>query len=352
MARPIRVLIIHASVVVRNILKQGLAGDSSIDVVGTAADLVNAHGKIIGLQPDVLTLDLEMPHMDGLAFLHRLMLQYPLPVIVVSSLTRRGKQLTMEALEEGAVDFVAKPSSNVSFGLKAMLAELRIKVKIAATANVSHRKDGVIPKASDPEPVNRRVLAESTERVIAIGASTGGTEAIRQVIQPFPETTAGTVIVQHMLGSFTKLFAERLDQLCRMQVKEAEHGDRIRPGLVLIAPGGRQLELVRSGDFYKVCLGGMEKVGGHSPSVDVMMHSVARHVGSNAVGAMLTGMGRDGAEGMLAMTQAGADCIAQDEASSVVFGMPRVAYEKGGASRLVPLENISAALLKLVSEKK
>lgn len=351
MPKTIRVLIVDDSALVRNILKQGLSADPAIEVVGTAADPYSARDKIIELQPDVLTLDVEMPRMDGVAFLRKLMPQFPLPIVMVSSLTQRGKQITMEALEAGAVDFVAKPTSNVSAGLNAMLAELRTKVKIASTANVSHWKGKVVSQAVG-RTASSSALAESTDKVIAIGASTGGTEAIRQVIESFPASTAGTVIVQHMPSGFTKMFADRLNQLCQMQVKEAEHGDRVRTGLILIAPGGRQLEVVRSGGFYEVRLGGEEKVSGHCPSVDVMMHSVAKHVGANAVGAMLTGMGADGAEGMLAMKNSGAKCIAQDEASSVVFGMPKVAYEKGGASKLVSLSKISASLLTLLTEKK
>ncbi len=352
MARAIRVLVVDDSALVRNILSQGLSMDPGIEVVGTAPDPYIARDKIVQLQPDVLTLDVEMPRMDGVAFLRKLMPQYPIPIVMVSSLTQRGKQITMEALEAGAVDFVAKPTSNVAAGLNAMLMELRSKVKIASTANVSHWK-GKRPAAQpQSHKSTTSALAESTDKVIAIGASTGGTEAIRRVIENFPANTPGTVIVQHMPAGFTKMFSDRLNQLCQMQVKEAEHGDRVRTGLILIAPGGKQFEVVRSGGFYQVRLGSEEKVSGHCPSVDVMMHSVAKHVGANAVGAMLTGMGQDGAEGMLAMKQAGARCISQDEASSVVFGMPKVAFEKGGAERLVPLDKISASLLSLLTEKK
>ena len=289
--------------------------------------------------------------MDGVTFLRKLMPQYPIPTVMVSSLTQRGKQITIEALDAGAVDFVAKPTSNVAAGLNAMLMELRAKVKIASTANVSHWKG----KRVEPRPqaiVGSKALAESTDKVIAIGASTGGTEAIRRVVEEFPVNTPGVVIVQHMPPGFTKMFAERLNQLSQMEVREAKDGDRIRSGLILIAPGGIQLKVIRSGGFYQVRCGGSEKVSGHCPSVDVMMHSVAQHVGRNAIGAMLTGMGQDGAEGMLAMKNAGAHCIAQDEASSVVFGMPKVAYDKGGASRLVPLDKIAVSLLGLLAEKK
>ena len=352
MARPIRVLIVDDSALVRNILSQGLSVDPNIEVIGTAPNPYIARDQIVKLNPDVITLDVEMPRMDGVAFLRKLMPQFPVPIVMVSSLTQRGKQITMEALEAGAVDFVAKPTSNVAAGLNAMLMELRSKVKIASTANVSHWKGKRPIAASSRNATVSSALAESTDKIIAIGASTGGTEAIRQVIENFPANTPGTVIVQHMPAGFTKMFSDRLNQLCKMQVKEAEHGDRIRTGLILVAPGGKQFEVIRSGGFYEVRLGNSEKVSGHCPSVDVMMHSVAKHVGTNAVGAMLTGMGQDGAEGMLAMKQAGAHCIAQDEASSVVFGMPKVAFEKGGAEKLVPLDKIATSLLSLLTEKK
>ena len=351
MARAIRVLVVDDSALVRTILRQGLSLDPRIEVVGTASDPYIAQDKIIELQPDVLTLDVEMPRMDGVAFLRKLMPQYPIPIVMVSSLTQRGKQITMKALEAGAVDFVAKPASGTTGGLNAMLVELRSKVKIAATANVSHWKGKQPITSTEGAATPALTLAESTDKIIAIGASTGGTEAIQRVIEKFPSTTSGTVIVQHMPSGFTKMFSDRLDQLCQMQVKEAEHGDRVRSGLILIAPGGKQLEIVRSGGFYKIHLGEEKKISGHCPSVDVMMRSVAKHAGANAVGAMLTGMGQDGAEGMLAMKQAGARCISQDEASSIVFGMPRVAYENGGAERLVPLDKIATSILNLLTEK-
>jgi two-component system, chemotaxis family, protein-glutamate methylesterase/glutaminase len=275
-----------------------------------------------------------------------------MPVVMVSSLTQRGKQITIDALEAGAVDFVAKPTSNVAAGLNAMLLELRAKVKIASTANVSHWKGKRIEPKRPAAVPGSKALAESTDKVIAIGASTGGTEAIRRVLEWFPATAPGVVIVQHMPGGFTKMFSDRLNQLCQMQVKEAENGDRVRAGLALVAPGGVQLKIIRSGGFYEVRCGGTDKVSGHCPSVDVMMHSVAEQVGSNAIGAMLTGMGQDGAEGMLAMKKAGARCIAQDEATSVVFGMPKVAFEKGGADRLVPIDKMASTLLGLLREKK
>lgn len=351
MSKKIRVLVVDDSALIRQILTKGLSMDPQIDVVGSAIDPYVARDKIIKLRPDVLTLDVEMPRMDGVEFLRKLMPQYPIPVVMVSSLTQRGKQITIEALEAGAVDFVSKPTSNVAHGMNSMLSELRKKVKNAAGANVSHWKNKTPSKPSALTAMSSRALAESTDKVIAIGASTGGTEALKKVVCKFPATAPGVVIVQHMPPGFTKMFAERLNQLCAMEVKEAETGDRIRSGRILIAPGAKQLTVVRSGGMYLVRCEPGEKVSGHCPSVDVMMHSIAKNVGANAIGVMLTGMGSDGAEGMLAMRNAGARNIAQDEASCVVFGMPKVAYEKGGAEKLVPLENIAAKVISMLTEK-
>lgn len=351
MPKKIRVLVIDDSALIRQILTQGLSLDPQIEVVGSAIDPYIARDKIVQLRPDVLTLDVEMPRMDGVEFLRKLMPQYPLPVVMVSSLTQRGKQITIEALEAGAVDFVSKPTSNVAQGMNNMLSELRKKVKTAAGANVSHWKNKTPSQPSTTATISSRALAESTDKVIAIGASTGGTEALKKVVCKFPATAPGVVIVQHMPPGFTKMFAERLNQLCAMEVKEAETGDRIRSGRILIAPGAKQLEVTRSGGMYQVRCEPGEKVSGHCPSVDVMMQSVAKNVGSNAIGVMLTGMGSDGAEGMLAMKNAGARNLAQDEASCVVFGMPKVAYEKGGAEKLVPLENIATKVISMLTEK-
>lgn len=351
MAKQIRVLVVDDSALVRQILSNGLSLDPNIIVVGTAADPYIARDKIVQLKPDVLTLDVEMPRMDGVEFLRKLMPQFPIPIVMVSSLTQKGKQITMEALEAGAVDFVTKPTTNVAQGLNAMLMELRAKVKIASTANVSHWKNRPISRRSTPSTAVNHALDESTDKVIVIGASTGGTEAIKKVITKFPSNSPGVVIVQHMPPGFTKMFSERLNQLCSMEVKEAETGDRIRQGRILVAPGAMQMEIVRSGGIYQVkCYAG-EKVSGHCPSVDVIMNSAAKHVGRNAVGVMLTGMGSDGAEGMLAMRKAGARNIAQDEATSVVFGMPKVAFEKGGAERLVPIDNIASSVISLLTGK-
>ena len=347
--KPIRVLVVDDSALVRKILEKGLQEDPGIEVVGTAMDAFIARDKLVKLAPQVITLDVEMPGMDGVEFLKRLMPQYPIPVVMVSSLTQRGVQITLDALEFGAVDFVSKPTVNVINGLQGMMMELRTKIKIAASANVSHWKHKRVVNTHKKARPNR-ALSKSTDKVIAIGASTGGTEAIRRVLVGFPVDTPGTVIVQHMPANFTTMFADRMNNTCAMVVKEAENGDRIMAGRVLIAPGELQMRVKRSGGVYRVEVFEGEKVNGHCPSVDVLMNSVASDVGSNAVGIILTGMGGDGAHGLLSMNKAGAWTIAQDEATSVVFGMPKVAYEMGGAENLVPLEDISERVIHQLSK--
>lgn len=344
----IKVLIIDDSALVRQILSKGLALDSSIQVVGTAPDVYVGRDKIIQYKPDVLTLDIEMPKMDGVEFLRRLMPQYPIPVVVVSSLTQRGSKMTFDALDAGAVDFVAKPKADVETGLNSMLMELRSKIKIASGANVSHWKNKRNELVERITKSKKGALSDSTDKVIAIGASTGGTEAIRKVIYQLPYDMPGIVIVQHMPPGFTKSYAERLNELCALEVKEAEHGDRIRQGRVLLAPGAYHMRVVRSGGHYQVHCTKGEKVNGHIPSVEVLMDSVAEHVGPNAYGIMLTGMGNDGAKAMKKMKDAGAYNLAQDEESSVVYGMPKVAAEMGGVDRILPLDDIATALLKLI----
>lgn len=345
--RKIKVLVVDDSALVRKIIQNGLSDFPDIDVVGTAADPYIARDKILSLRPDVLTLDVEMPRMDGVEFLRKLMPQYPLPVVMVSSLTERSKSITIDALGAGAVDFVSKPRSNISEGLSSMMLELVTKIRIASTTNVSHWKHKKFEDAD--KQVIRKSLSESTDKVIAIGASTGGTEAIAKVITRFPRVTPGVVIVQHMPAGFTAMFAERMNSLSEMAVSEAKDGDRVMMGRVLIAPGGKQMEIVRSGGVYRVKVYEGDLVCGHCPSVEVMMDSVAREVGSNAIGVMLTGMGSDGSGGMKRMADAGAQCIAQDEATSVVFGMPKEAYVKGGAKRLVAIDNIAASVLNMLS---
>ncbi len=345
----IKVLVVDDSALVRGILTKGLSMDPEIDVVANASDPYIARDKIMAFKPDVLTLDVEMPRMDGVEFLRRLMPQRPLPVLMVSSLTERGKTITMQALEAGAVDFVTKPNTDVAHGLNSMLSELRSKVKIASKANVSHwkRRDYKPLKATNK---SYSALAESSDKVIAVGASTGGTEAIRRVLSQLPADTPGIVIVQHMPAGFTSMFAESLNKISVMTVKEAKSGDRIMRGSVLVAPGDQHMKVLRSGGTYIIdCYDG-EKVCGHRPSVEVLFQSVAKYVGSNAVGVMLTGMGHDGADGMVEMKKAGAQTFAQNEATSVVFGMPKVAYERGGTDKLIPLDSIASKIISTLSE--
>lgn len=351
MKKIIKVLVVDDMAMVREILKKGLSMDPNIEVVGTASDPYIARDMIIELNPDVMTLDVEMPRMDGVEFLKKLMPQRPIATVMVSSLTERGKKITIDALQAGAVDFVAKPSSDVSRGLNAMIHELRNKVKVAASSNVSHWK-GKKPKPSPAPTISPKALAESTDKVIAIGASTGGTEAIKDVITRLPAASPGVVIVQHMPAGFTKMFAERLNTLSQMVVKEAEDGDRVMCGRVLIAPGGFHMRVVRSGGVYKVKIEKGELCCGHCPSVEIMMQSVASNVASNAVGVMLTGMGSDGADGMKAMRSAGARTMAQDEATSVVFGMPKEAYNRGGAEDLVPLDKVAGKILQCLEHNR
>lgn len=344
----IKVLIVDDSALVRNILANGLSRDPQIQVVGKAADPYQARDLIVHRRPDVLTLDVEMPRMDGLEFLKKLMPQYPIPVIMVSALTKRGAEVTLDALASGAVDFVTKPAMNVANGLEMLMKELREKVKMAARVDVSSwKKRRFTVSQTVRKPMSS--LSESTDKVIAIGASTGGTEALKVVISQFPANMPGVVVVQHMPPGFTKMFSDRLNTLCAMDVKEAETGDRIMTGRVLIAPGGKHMSVVRSGGVYQVRCHDGELVCGQKPSVDVLFRSVAKWVGSNAVGVMLTGMGSDGADGMVEMRKAGARTLAQDEQTSVVFGMPKEAYERGGAERLVPLDRIPVAVRDLLS---
>lgn len=346
--RKIRILIVDDSALVREILSKGLSSDPMIEVVGTAVDAYQARDKIVELKPDVVTLDIEMPKMDGITFLTRLLPQYPIPVVVVSSLTQKGKETTLKALEAGAIDFVSKPQTDIARGLSDMLMELKTKIKIASTANVAHHKEN--KEKLYRQFANNLNLTESTDKVIAIGASTGGTEALRQIITQFPVNSPGIVIVQHMPKHFTKMFADRLNELASIRVKEAESGDRIIAGRALVAPGEKQMKVIRSGGYYQVVCTDGEKVNGHAPSVDVLMHSVAENVGKNAYGIMLTGMGSDGAAGMKAMHDKGAFNIAQDEETSVVYGMPKVAYELGGVDKVLPLNEIVPALLREISK--
>jgi two-component system, chemotaxis family, protein-glutamate methylesterase/glutaminase len=346
----VRVLVVDDSALVRKVLKEGLNKHPQIEVVDVASDPFVARDKIVQLKPDVMTLDVEMPRMDGIEFLRKLLPQWPMPVIMVSSLTEAGGQVTLDALSAGAVDFVTKPTSSLGQGLIDYINELSNKILAARFAKVRPQA-APKPGAATPKVVET-TLVGGTDKVIALGASTGGTEALREVLLSFPRGTPGVVVVQHMPPKFTQMYAERIDKQCQMEVREAKDGDRVIPGRVLIAPGGLQMRVVRSGGQYKVTCSGDQKVSGHCPSVDVLFRSVAEHVGPNAVGAILTGMGADGAEGLFEMRQKGAMTFGQDEASCVVYGMPKVAFERGGVARQLPLEAIGPSILHQFSAAK
>lgn len=338
--KKVRVLVVDDSALVRKVLREGLNRHPQIEVVDVASDPFVARDKLVEWKPDVMTLDVEMPRMDGIEFLRRLLPQWPIPVVMVSSMTQAGAQTTFDALAAGAVDFVAKPTSALGQGLAEQLDELAQKILTARWAKVRVRQRAAVAAPAVPQ-----ALVGGTDKVIALGASTGGTEALREVLTAFPKTAPGVVVVQHMPPKFTLLYAERLAKECAMEVREAADGDRVLPGRVLIAPGGLQMSVVRSGGQYRVTCRAGDKVSGHCPSVDVLFHSVAREVGANAVGALLTGMGADGAEGLLRMRQAGAVTFGQDEATSVVYGMPKVAFDKGAVSKQLPLSEVASAIL-------
>jgi two-component system, chemotaxis family, protein-glutamate methylesterase/glutaminase len=347
--KKIKVLIVDDSALVRNILSKGLSNDPELEVIGAAADVYIARDIIVNKKPDVITLDVEMPKMDGVEFLKKLMPQYPVPVVMVSAMTGPKASITIEALENGAIDYVLKPSSSFGNKLHEMIDELIVKLKVAAKTDVSYWKNKNYTNTSIG--TKQKVLHGGTDKIIAIGASTGGTVALRKMIEQFPANMPGTIIVQHMPGGFTKMFAEKLNLVSKVSVKEAETGDRVLRGTVLVAPGGEfHLEVVRTGGQYRVNLVKGEKVNGHKPSVGVLFNSVAKHVGPNAVGVILTGMGRDGALELKNMKESGARTIAQDEKTSVVFGMPMEAWKCGGAEELIPLPNITDRLISIIED--
>ncbi|MCX7748126.1 MAG: chemotaxis response regulator protein-glutamate methylesterase [Clostridia bacterium] len=340
--KKIRVLIVDDSLVFRETLAKGISSDPGIEVVATASDPYMARDKIIEYEPDVMTLDVEMPRMNGIEFLRRLMPQYPIPVVVVSAVSEN----VFDALNAGAVDFVTKPGAGNPRGMEMLISELIIKVKIASIAKVGHWKSQTQGKniVSRQEPMVR-------EKIIALGASTGGTEAICSLLKMLPRDIPGMVIVQHMPPVFTKMYSDRLNNTCLMEVREAKDGDRVMPGLVLIAPGDYHMRIKKSGSVYSVeCFKG-EKVNGHCPSVDVLFESAAKEVKRNAIGIILTGMGHDGAKGLLSMRRNGARTIGQDEQSSVVYGMPKVAYDIGAVEKKVPLDQVAQTLYSMLGTK-
>jgi two-component system chemotaxis response regulator CheB len=343
--KKIKVLCVDDSALIRSVMTELINSQSDMTVVGTAADPLVARDLIKQTNPDVLTLDVEMPRMDGLEFLEKLMRLRPMPVVMVSSLTERGSEIALRALELGAIDFVTKPRLGVRDGLIQYTEHIAGKIRAAAQARLlPSRPAAARPAESGQEPLLRSPLL-STEKLIIIGASTGGTEAIREVLQPLPPDAPAVLIAQHMPPGFTRSFAQRLDGLCRIHVKEAEQGERVLPGYAYIAPGGWHLALGRSGANYVAQLNQEPPVNRHRPSIDVLFDSAARHAGKNAIGMILTGMGRDGAEGLLRMRQAGAHTLSQDEASCVVYGMPREAVLLGAVDEVSPLNEISRRVL-------
>lgn len=352
----IRVVVVDDSALVRSLLTEIINRQSDMQCVGAAADPLVAREMIRETNPDVITLDVEMPRMDGLEFLSRLMRLRPMPVVMVSTLTEQGADITLRALEMGAVDYVAKPRIGISSGLNELAHDIVDKIRIAASAHVKRLPPttpaaagtaSASPSGSSAAEPPRAPLPRlaTTEKIICIGASTGGTEAIREVLVPMPADAPAIVITQHMPPGFTSSFAARLNSLCRISVAEARHGERILPGHAYIAPGGKQFRIDRSGSNYVAVVEDTEPVNRHKPSVEVLFRSAARVLGPNAIGVMLTGMGADGAQAMREMKDAGSYNYVQDEASCVVFGMPRMAIQAGAAHEVLPLKQITPALL-------
>jgi two-component system chemotaxis response regulator CheB len=338
----VRVLIVDDSAIVRKILSRQLEQHRGIEVVGTAPDPYIARDKIVALEPDVLTLDIEMPRMDGITFLRKLMRSRPMPVIVLSSLTPKGGSMAMDAFTAGAVEVICKPGPAYSVG--EACSDLVQKIKAASRARVDKQ---ILTQEPGKSAHERLHMLKTTNKIFAIGASTGGVQALSCLLPALPANAPGTLVVQHMPGNFTKSFAERLNKECAINVREAQDRDRVIPGRVLIAPGGLHMLLQRSGANYYITLKDGPPVHHQKPSVEVLFNSVAKYAGANAIGAILTGMGNDGAGGMLNMRENGAYTIAQDEASSIVFGMPKEAIDCGAAQKIVPLSKIAQTMINI-----
>ena len=338
--KKIRVLVVDDSLVFREVISRGISSDPNIEVVATVNDPFDARDKIIQYEPDVMTCDVEMPKMDGIEFIRRLLPQYPLPVIVVSMISSR----VFDAMNAGAIDFVTKPDVSSLTKVESFINEMIVKIKVAATAKILHMKPG----ASTQKITGSSSIDDN--RIIAIGASTGGTEAINNVLEQLPPSVPGIVVVQHIPPKFSRMFAERLNDTIALEVREASTGDYLQKGHVLVAPGDQYMRIKRIGDKYKVeCFKG-EKVNGHCPSVDVLFESVAKEAGSRAIGIILTGMGYDGAKGLLSMRKKGARTIGQDEESSVVYGMPKVAYNIGAVEKQAALHQIPRIIYSMLNQ--
>jgi two-component system chemotaxis response regulator CheB len=343
MMKKIRVLVIDDSALMRKVLSEIINREPDMEAIGAAPDPLIARDMIKNLNPDVLTLDIEMPRMDGLDFLERLMRLRPMPVVMVSTLTERGSEAAFRSMELGAVDFVAKPRMGAANAIQDYAVEISDKIRAAAAARLGRIAQPARPANTAPRPTHQRLL--STEKLIVIGASTGGTEAIKDVLVEMPADAPGILVTQHMPEGFTRSFAARLDGLCKVAVKEAEDGERVLPGHVYIAPGHSHLLLRKSGANYVTQLSQSDPVNRHRPSVDVLFHSAAECAGKNVIGVILTGMGKDGAAGMLELRRAGAYTYAQDKDTCVVYGMPREAVAVGGVEAVLPLHAIAGAVL-------
>ncbi|WP_392432554.1 chemotaxis response regulator protein-glutamate methylesterase [Yersinia sp. HM-2024] len=341
--RKIKVMCVDDSTLIRNIMTSIVNSQPDMEMVAVALDPIIARDLIKIHNPDVLTLDVEMPRMDGLDFLERLMRLRPMPVIMVSSLTSKGSEITLSALELGAIDFITKPQIDLQNSMRNYSDLIAEKIRMAAQAKI-YRRDNQVAK---PKTIKSPLLG--SEKIIAIGSSTGGTEALRHVLMPMPLTCPGIVIAQHMPPGFTHSFAERLNKICSISVKEGEEGDRVLPGHAYISPGGKHMELVRSGANYHLSLNELPPKNRHRPSVDILLQSVAKTAGKNAVGAILTGMGNDGAQGLLDMREAGAWTLAQSEKTCVIYGMPREAVKLDAACEITDLDQISERILKNIS---
>ena len=348
--KKIKVLVVDDSALVRKLLSTYLGRYENIDVIDTATDPYDARDKIVRLKPDVITLDIEMPKMDGISFLKKLMAHHPIPVIMVSSLTKEGSEATLRALEIGAIDFVAKPSAGSIGEADTFISDLYEKIVVASVSNVrKHSDTNSSAKVYKTLPSNNGIVQGGNDKIIAIGASTGGTEALKEVLARFPRNLPGIVIVQHMPAIFTRYFAERLNNISAIDVYEAENGMRVNPGTAIVAPGNFQMEIQKGGSAYYVRTYQGERVNRHCPSVEVLFNSVSKYAKSNAVGVIMTGMGDDGAQGLLNMKNAGANTIAQDEESCVVFGMPKEAIKIGAADNIVSLPAIAKTIISFLN---
>lgn len=346
----IKVLIVDDSAVIRRLLEKFLTSSPDIEVVGSAADPYIARDKLVQLKPDVMTLDVEMPRMDGISFLEKVMQHMPTRTIIFSSLAKTGSETYFRALEAGAIEIMEKPSIDVSQSMENLAAEIVDKVKAVAKARISPVKKVATPGASVPKSPSN-ALARTTHQLIAVASSTGGTEALKVFLSGMPANIPGTLVVQHMPPGFTKSFADNLNKMFPFEVKEAQEGDQVVPGRVLIAPGNYHMELYRSGAYYHVKLHQEAPLHSVRPAADYMMKSVAKYVGKNACGVVLTGMGKDGAEGLLEMKKAGAYCVAQNEETCVVYGMPQAAFNLGATDKVLALDRIAGDLLNKISAK-